>query len=255
MTATWRAIASLLVFAGWIGVTVFAPYLWRVAAGPRSLEDIVAGAVLPNLALAIAFLVVAVAIFRWWDIGLALPRPNTLRLLWFPALYVALFLVLALSLGPPPRHVVLVILANTAMVGVSEELACRGVLYTGLRARLPLWPTILLTTLLFGAVHVLNGLATGDYRIAAVQAVAAFMTGIPFMALRLRTGSLYPVMVLHALWDLTLVTTAVSILARSDIEGPVTIASLGAALVPILFVLPNFLYGLYLLRHAARDAA
>ncbi len=180
---------------------------------------------------------------------------GSLRLLWFPALYVVGFAVAAVAIGLPPAATTLTILANTAMVGVSEELACRGVLYRGLRVRFSLWTAILVSTALFGAVHVLNGLATGDFAIAALQAVTAFMTGIAFMALRLRTGSLYPVMILHTLWDFTLITTLVALVSHVDMSEPESPMTAALAAVPLLFILPNFLYGLFLLRHATRDEA
>jgi hypothetical protein len=256
MTANVRLLLSLLVFAGWVAVTILLPHLWRTVAGPQSLDSVVSQAIQPSIALAIVFLFAAVAVFRWRDVGLNPPRPmRSLRLLWFPAIYVAGFAVAVVVVGVPPAPVTLTILANTAMVGVSEELACRGILYRGLRVRFSLWTAILGSTFLFGAVHVLNGLATGDFALASVQAVAAFMTGIAFMGVRLRTGSLYPVMVLHWLWDFTLVTTVVAVVTRYDITEPASPTTAALALMPILFILPNFLYGLFLLRHATRDEA
>ena len=41
----------------------------------------------------------------------------------------------------------------------------------------------------------------GNWRLAAAQAVAAAMSGLLFIAIRLRTGSLIPAMAYHALWD------------------------------------------------------
>jgi membrane protease YdiL (CAAX protease family) len=251
-----RTLLTLAVFVAWVAITVGAPHLWRASSGPRSLDQSVSGAVQPALAAAIVFLLAAVAVFRWHDVGLAAPRPRSWRALWFPAIYVVLFVMGALAAGLPPPKVVLVILANTILVGISEELACRGVLYQGLRASLAPWPAILASTLLFGAVHVFNGFATGDFRAAAIQAVTAFMTGIAFLGIRLRTGSLYPVMVLHTLWDFTLVTTVVGAMAR--MEPGTTMpdaASFGIAIViaPVLLIGPNFLYGIYLLRRAVRE--
>jgi membrane protease YdiL (CAAX protease family) len=252
-----RAAAALAVFAGWVVVTIFSSRLWSAVVVPQSIDQTVSTSVQLSLAAAILFLLVCIAAFRWNDLGFAAPRPlRSLRLLWFPALYVVAFLALATAVGFPPAPATLIILANTAMAGVSEELACRGVLYQGLRSRLSVWPAILLSTFLFGAVHVLNGISTGSFTLAAVQAVAAFMTGIAFMAIRVRTGSLYPGMVLHGVWDFTLLVSVTGLIQRygipdaSSLSGPAS----AALALPVLLVVPNFLYGLYLLRRAGRDA-
>ncbi|MEJ0011405.1 MAG: CPBP family intramembrane glutamic endopeptidase [Bauldia sp.] len=256
-----RALLSLAVFVGWALITVFLSRLWAHVGGTQALDAAVSDRLLLNLPVAIAFLVAAIVIFRWRDVGLNAPQPGSLRLIWFPALYVVFFVGLGLVVGLPPLPVMLVILGNTVMVGISEELACRGILYQGLRSRFSVWPAILVSTLLFGAVHILNGISTGDFLASSIQAVTAFMTGIAFMAIRIRTRSIYPGIILHGLWDFTLVTTAVGLATRlasmPDAPGtPTSIGSLGAlALAPFALILPNFIYGLYLLRHVARDEA
>jgi membrane protease YdiL (CAAX protease family) len=129
------------------------------------------------------------------------------------------------------------------VVGLSEELMFRGALFSGLRSRLGLKPSIWICCLLFGVVHVLNGFQTGQFSIASIQAVAAFMTGTILLALRIRIGSLYPVIVLHAVWD------CLPLLIATHLDPPSPNQPITAMvyLAP-LFVMPNFLYALYLMR-------
>lgn len=244
----YRAPASLLVFLGWILITAFLPRLWEGTHVNEALDLSVATRFSFSIAAAIAFLAVVIALFRWNDLGLTvMPSPRALGLLWFPALYIGMFVGLALFQGLPPAANTLIILVNTIMVGVSEELACRGVLYAGLRSRLSLRASIFGSTALFGAVHVLNGFNTGDFTSAAIQAITAFMTGMVFMAIRLRTGSLIPGIALHAAWDFTAVSSAAgSALRHGDMASPFDAGWQMA--IPVLVILPNFLYGLYLLR-------
>lgn len=260
MQRDWRrTIIAFLVFVAWAATTVFASRLWAPDPGTQGLDESVSGAVQVSFVLAIAVLVAAIVVFRWTDVGLNPPTPRrSLRLLWFPSLYVVLFVALALFAGVPPLPVLLVILVNTVLVGISEELACRGVLYTGLRASFGAWPAILGSTLLFGAIHVLNGFTTGSFLAASIQAVTAFMTGIAFMAIRFRTRSLYPGMVLHMLWNFALVSAAVGLSTRFNVDSgtpPPEGITLWIVALPIALIVPNFLYGLYLLRHASRDEA
>jgi len=259
MLQRYRPAVALVVFIAWVLITAFFDQLVAPAEGPQSLSETVSGTLQPGLGAAVVLLLAAVAIFRWRDIGLNPPRPTrSLRLLWFPALYVLAFVGLIAVGGLPSTKTVLIILVNTVLAGVSEELACRGVLYQGLRIRFGVWPAILGSTLLFGAVHVLNGFSTGDFLASSVQAIAAFMTGIAFVAIRVRTGSLYPGMILHAAWDFALLAAVTGLLQKlGESQAQPSLSSIGLAyaVVPLALVLPNFLYGVFLLRHATRDEA
>lgn len=249
-----RAALSFLVFLGWILITVFLPRLWEPVHVAEALNTSVAKQISPSIAAAIAYLFAAIALFRWNDIGLNKPRSlSSLGLLWFPALYIAFFAAIIFLRGAPPASTTLIILANTAMVGLSEEVACRGILYQGLRSRFSLWTAILGSTLLFGVVHVFNGFNTGDFLAAALQALTAFMTGIAFMGIRIRTASLLPGIILHGAWDFAAVMSSIGPVLPH--EPPISIGAHGGWLiVPVLAILPNFLYGLFLLRHAGRHS-
>ena len=173
-----------------------------------------------------------------------------MRILWFPAIYLLFFALLPAVLGLPPFGMLVFITLNTVLVGLSEEWMFRGVLFQGLRSRVAMWPAILLTSLLFGAVHVLNVISTGLLGEAVVQAVAAFMSGMVLIALLIRTGSIWVPIAYHALWDFgTFVTSATS----DKTAAPVDFAQGWNWALPILIVLPNFLYALFLLRKVRND--
>jgi membrane protease YdiL (CAAX protease family) len=246
-----RAALSLLVFVGWILITAFLPRLWEPVHLNEALDTAVSKQISPGIAAAIVYLFMVIALFRWDDIGLNRPRSlSSLGLLWFPAIYICLFVALIVFRGTPPAGTILIIFLNTMMVGLSEEVACRGILYQGLRSRFAPWTAILVSTALFGIVHVFNGFNTGDFRAASIQAVTAFMTGIAFMGIRIRTGSLLPGIILHSAWDFTLVMSTIgSVLPHGP---PASTGTYGGwfLFIPVLVILPNFLYGLFLLRHA-----
>jgi len=103
------------------------------------------------------------------------------------------------------------------------------------------------TTLLFGAAHVANVFVTHQVRACLVQGVAAAMAGVLYVALRLRTGSLLPGVMVHGGWDLAVVLLA------SAPAFSTRIADLPAPLrpwSPLLLVTPFFLIGLGSLRGA-----
>lgn len=251
MTSSRRIATALLAYVGWTAITLL---LMRwLNPGEQSLLKSVSGGIGWNFVLAILFLLALIKVNRWSD--LALVRPDawrSLRLLWFPALYLVVFGGLAVAAGVSlTRAQVLFVLANVALVGVSEELMFRGVLFRALRSRLATWPAMLLTSVLFGGVHVLNVFTTGQLLDATVQALAATFTGLVMMALLLRTGSLWVPIVYHALFDLGL------FLSGSSTESAPADAGLPTVLrivIPLLLVLPNFLYALFLLRKVRNEA-
>jgi membrane protease YdiL (CAAX protease family) len=114
----------------------------------------------------VAALLLAVVFYLRWQREVGLQPAASLRrwlLLWLPALFILGYLGFAVFLGFPPTSVVLLVLINTLIVGVEEELMVRGILLQGWLSRLNIWPAILLTSLLLGAVHAVNGFLTGDF--------------------------------------------------------------------------------------------
>lgn len=241
-----RLIAALSIGALWTLVTVFGLNA-AGDGGERPLLDTVSHGISWNLVMAIGVLAVATALMRWRDLGFVAPRSAAaLKLLWFPSLYLALFAAIAWTQGLPPPRTLVFVLANTVLVGLSEEWMFRGVLLQALRTRLALWPALLSASVLFGSVHLLNVLVTGQLLEAAVQALAAFLSGTVFTALLVRTGSIWVPITYHALWDFGTFTSIAC--ARASGDAP-DLSQGWTWTLPILLVLPNFLYALFLLRN------
>ena len=239
----------------WVAVTVFGA---GVLDEPVELEDIATQGIAWQIALAGVLLVCVIAWRGWRDLGFRAPAPGTLKLLWLPALIVLAMFGLAAALGLPAPGVMLLVLVNTLLVGFSEEVMFRGVLFGALRERMRPWPAILWTTGAFGLVHVLNGFLTGSFVLAMMQALAAFCTGLMLMAILLRTGSLWVAILVHALWDCATFLVVVSAGAMSDFEelqaaGGIELTP-GLLVLPLLIVLPNLIYGLWLLRGSRVEA-
>jgi membrane protease YdiL (CAAX protease family) len=245
-----RLTISLITCAAWTLVTVFG-MLWAGDGTPKPLIESVTHGVSWNLVVAVALLAAVTVAMRWGDLKFVAPKPpGSLRVLWFPALYLLLFALMPAVLGLPPASTLLFVMLNTMLVGLSEEWMFRGVLFQGLRSRLALWPAILITSALFGAVHVVNVVTTGQLGEAVVQAVAAFMSGMVLIALLIRTGSIWVPIVYHALWDFGTFVASAGSAARGP---PIDVAQGWNWTMPIAMVLPNFLFALFLLRKVRND--
>jgi membrane protease YdiL (CAAX protease family) len=162
-----------------------------------------------QLATALGFVLVPIAVASRWgesSIGQALRRLGVRRfeasaLLWmlaaigayllFAGVYVALFgepeqKDIAESFGAVPVQILLIVIAAP----ISEEICFRGMLFGGLRTRLPSLAAALISAVLFGGLHALTG-------VSAIPPLIAF--GFILGLLYEKTGSIVPGIVLHML--------------------------------------------------------
>jgi membrane protease YdiL (CAAX protease family) len=192
---------SLSLFLGWLLITIGGGLLQ--AGGTTSLDELATSGVVLAIPGAALFLLLAVAALGWIRaVGLTVSHNN--RTLLVPSLAVAILVALSAAAGLPATDVLLLLVVNTAFVGISEELAFRGVLLSSLLGRMSVRRAVLISAVVFGAVHSFNAILTGEIAQALSQSVIAVGMGIWAGVLRVRTGSLVGPMVLHALWDLAL---------------------------------------------------
>ena len=88
-----------------------------------------------------------------------------------------------------------------------------------------------------------------------IQALTAASTGILLIAILIRTGSIWPSIIVHALWDWATFLLMLAVKAQVPITGmeQTTEATsqsslIGQVVIPVAVVLPGLLYGLWLLR-------
>jgi membrane protease YdiL (CAAX protease family) len=82
----------------------------------------------------------------------------------------------------------------TVAAPLTEELIFRGWFYTGLRAKLPLWPSLLISSVLFALAH---------WESTHLYALVVFPVGLALGVIRERAGSLKASMIFHALYNAT----------------------------------------------------
>lgn len=181
-----------------------------LAVARQADRELTTGAnIFVQLATALGFLLVPMAIASWrgasgWEeirrrLGMRSFRPSALKwmaaaigaYLVFAAVYVAVIGEphqedIAKGFGVVPVQVLLIVIAAP----ISEEVCFRGMLFGGLRERLPRVAAALLSALIFGGLHALTG-------ISAVPPLIVF--GFLLALLYEKTGSIVPGILLHML--------------------------------------------------------
>lgn len=95
-------------------------------------------------------------------------------------------------LPPLAAYPILIPLLIGVLAGVCEETLFRGPIQTGLMRRLPKWPAIVVAALLFAAAHMdIHGIP-----------IRTFL-GILLGWVVVHTGSVFPAMVMHGIYDIT----------------------------------------------------
>ena len=193
----WRT--ALLTLVVWLVITEGGGI---ISAGGHmtQLPTLISTRLAIGVAAAAAFIVLAISVLHWWRV-VGFVRPSETGLLRLPSLVVLAFLAITIAerqLFQPGTGLVVL---NTLLVGVSEELMFRGVLLFGARVRFGTNRAVFVTAAIFGAVHTLNALVTGNLPAAVIQALIASFFGVWAGALRVRTESLLPLIVIHWMWD------------------------------------------------------
>lgn len=130
------------------------------------------------------------------------------------------------------------------LVGAFEELLFRGILLHGLRAHMAAVPAVLVSALIFGAFHFVNWVGGQPFDITFSQVLGAAGGGVFYGAMVLWTGSLWPSIVLHGLWDAG-VTISQTFMSKTS-TPPAAESGAGPNQLSALLS-PELIYGLFLL--------
>ena len=202
----------------------------------------------------IVVLVLVLARFGWISrAGFNTPSQwKQLNVLW-PLALVALFDLGPLAQMPAPAFSLLLFAALYALLtGLNEEGQFRGFVLTLLEPLGPLRAAAV-SAVLFGLGHLNNLLLGGNVGLVALQVPSAALFGFGYAAVKLRTGTIWPLVLLHALTDMAtdlflLSPTGSAAFAKGTAAfSPVVLAVV--LLTPALLVA---LYGLFLLRPTRR---
>lgn len=229
-----------LLFVVLAGIAlVSGQYLWQLIL-PGASESI---RILLGKMTSCLLAVVLLSALGWWrQAGFAA------RLDWHtikPFVPLAIIPLLTASFQPsaggasdPVRIVDFALVALTT--GFAEEAIFRGIGVTALLKRGTM-QAALLSSLVFGGMHLANLLVGADPLATGLQVMVAFLFGIACSALLISTRAILPLVMIHAIEDF------VSFVGAGDVRST-SAPSLGDVLMTLLLFLPLAVYGIWLLR-------
>jgi membrane protease YdiL (CAAX protease family) len=179
--------AAVVIVSLAIGTTAFivAPDLSSVGVGMAV-----------NVGLAVLAAVLLTRLGWWARAGFTGPRRWHQMHLVLPLVAVVLSSAVVQGRWMIDLPTALVVVGLMLVVGFAEEALFRGVILEALRVR-GTFAAVVGSTLLFAALHAMNAV-TGEGVVVIVQILTAVGIGLAFAAVRLRTGSLVPLIGIHA---------------------------------------------------------
>jgi membrane protease YdiL (CAAX protease family) len=155
--------------------------------------------IIGNSILAVVAVLLLSRLHWWRESGFRLPsRPHFLWLFIIPCLPV--FSNAFSGIGYPGLAQLLLFFALALVVGFVEEAYFRGMILHALAPRGP-WQAVIVSSILFGIGHLFNLAGGASLEATLFQIVYALAIGLMYAALRLRTQTLLPLILLHGLTD------------------------------------------------------
>ncbi|GAB3586583.1 hypothetical protein GCM10027406_36950 [Leifsonia lichenia] len=197
-------------FAIWAGYVVVIFLVTKLMGVPytrigASAEETWKGAVV-DLAVAAVLLAITTSLLGWWRPAIFERKRSHHK---WPIFVPILMLLVALAnlvntdWSKFDGSFIIALVALGVLVGFNEELMARGLVLTAFRSRLPEGWVWALSSVLFGAMHLVNTALGAPLGGTLIQVLMAFASGTAFYIVRRVTGSLIWAMLLHGLWDVS----------------------------------------------------
>ena len=203
------AFAVLIAYLAWFLV----PFLVLdvdPSAHPPTGFDLIFGEGFNEIVVAIVLLALIGLLKAWRVVGLRKPDPGGFKFIWLPLAYTFLLVLVAISMAKSKSlplgeifelHEISLLFLISCLVGFNEEVIFRGFLFGGLSTKFKPFVTVFLCGAVFGLFHLVNLISGQAFETTLSQVLQAGSMGFLYAALRLRLGSIWPLIFLHGFWD------------------------------------------------------
>lgn len=195
MKKVQRLAASHPLLFSFACLLLYAGYGW--AGQMAKLLGSRLGAMGAELAAGILAALILTGLGWWRRAGFAVPRWRTLWVIIPFLLYLAGGYRGVTTSWPQT----LLFALSALLIGFQEEAWLRGIFLEALRPRYGVYGAVILSSLLFGTLHLSHLFSGGQVGAVALQVLVTMLFGLIFAGIRLRTGSIWLPVLLHALVD------------------------------------------------------
>lgn len=160
-------------------------------------------------------------------------KPSPILLIFSFAILISFLIYLLTGHFEGHGNLFYLVIITTFLVGVSEELMFRGIVFSGFEKDGNL-KALVVSSALFSILHCVNIVAGLPFKAMLIQMIFAFIYGILAGGVRIQSENILPFMILHFLWDMIVVS---DVFIRSAVELPGFIVTcLQLILAVIIFV-------------------
>lgn len=204
-----------------------------------------------NQVILVAALTIIVSLLGWWKkIGFTPLNRGGLKFLILPVTYILAMLAAVmisthntswLLAATSPLQLAILILVMLG-IGFNEETMFRGILFYGFSTRFSILAAAIFSAFLFGVLHYVNMILGASLIKTDYQVLHAAAAGFMYIALRLRIGAIWPVMLFHTFWDFCLFNIDT---LNKGLESAAAPATLPPLVNTAIVVLPAAIYGAF----------
>jgi membrane protease YdiL (CAAX protease family) len=140
--------------------------------------------------------------------------------------------------GPERPEVSGLLIVGLALLvaAFNEEFTFRGAIMGAALRHGPPAAAVILSAVLFGAAHLIALLGGADLEATLRQCAAAGLFGVALGLVRLRMPSLWPLVLLHASWNIAVVTAGTRVAVTSQGSAATLLRGIGVMLLVIALV-------------------
>lgn len=242
MPSLWLGLRATAIYAAFLAAATL--YVFQLSSPPAGLIQSLA-ALLPFQFLAALYCVsVALRGFGWQAVGFG--RLRWSALIWFlPAWIVLLAMVWSIAKAASLHDfmalgaVSLTLLIVTPfLIAFAEELLFRGILLRGAMATVPLIYAMLISAVLFGAIHTISAISGQGLSGTTQQMFFAISVGFFLAPIAVKLGNLWPLIIWHWLWNLAVYASQLA-----EVWHPFVLIGIGMQTVICIWLWTDMLRG------------
>lgn len=224
-----------ILFFAWIACNIYA-VIFESPVKTTLLNAVNSGLSISIVSASLLLLLYTIYRKGYKYIGLTKPTLTGAWILIYPVFVIVIVLIsVSQSGGFHSISLYKWILINTLLAGFSEEVMFRGYIFNALKDRMRFSYSVVIVTVLFGSIHMLNYFTTREWTGSMAQCFLAMLSGLLFLSIRIKTNSILPAIVIHGLFDFAVM---------SSLSNSVQTPTMFSRVVEVLLVTSPIVFGI-----------